>query len=165
MIKKLFVLVLLSAVALFVFQNFKVDDRTQIRTKLNSMVDLASVYRAMSVLEVGSRAQTVSEYFAPKAVIEIAQAGAGKRRIEGRKEIHDSVITLSARTKPIELRLLDVKINIAPGKTHAAAETSLQVREAGAEHVDVFEFKFNFEKFDKEWLITSVETLETPNQK
>jgi hypothetical protein len=112
-----------------------------------------------------ARAARIGSFFARDVVIDLGQPYA---RIEGRDTLMALAAKMQVPGEGLDVRFVDVSIDVAPGGTDAVVHLTATVASRGRPFdsgLDAKELEMNWRKVDDTWLIahvTGVSTLERP---
>jgi hypothetical protein len=131
-----------------------------IRKRLEETARAASFAHGQSYFSRLASAQRLADFFAPNVQIDIDIPGHQERRFSGREEILQGALSARATLDSVKVTFADISLNIEPDKQSATADLTAEARLSGDPDPDVQELKFILRKFDNQWLISRVQTVQ-----
>jgi hypothetical protein len=78
----------------------------------------------------------------------------------GREEVRTAAIASRTAATDLNVKFPDVIVTVAPDKTSATADVTVDATVSGERDAIVQELKINFQKIDGHWLINRIETVQ-----
>ncbi len=162
--KRIVLVVALVSCALlgtWLFQVLFPGDERLIRRLIAQVAETASIKPNEHPLVKLSAANKLGNCFSDHAVISYDAAGWDSRTINGREELVQIAVAARANLQDANIRLLDVYLQIDPGKQSASANVVASATINGGKEPLIQEFRITLKKFDGDWLITRADSVKT----
>jgi hypothetical protein len=134
---------------------------TIIRKHLAKVAALVSFPSQEGQLARIANVQQLGGYFAPDVEISVDTPGHPRQTFSGRDELTQAALGARAALPGLQVKFVDLNIQLAPDRTSATVDLTGEARLAGDRDFFVQELKFYFRKSDGQWLIVRVETVRT----
>lgn len=106
-------------------------------------------------------AEGVSGLFSTNVEVNVDIPGHEQHSLAGRDEITQAALLSRKMAKSLSVRFPDVDVKVAPEKTMATADVTVEVKVGGENEPAFQELKISFQKTEDGWLINKVETVRT----
>ena len=121
--------------------------------KISKLVSFNSpqspIIRALNIEKLGS-------YFIADVKISVIESGRQTYSFKGRDELQQAALAARSNTSRLRVEFLKPEIQVASGGQSATVQTVMLVdTETGADNLPL---KITFQKIDRDWLITAVQT-------
>jgi SnoaL-like domain len=153
----LFLLGVLAAV-FWGYRTFFPGDETKIRRLLEKIAALASFPPQEPAVTRLSKANRLSDCFAPDVSIQLDLMGFDPVTINGRDELLQLILAARSTLSSATVQFLDIHVKVEPDRQSATALLVAKGRITGERDFIAPEFKVRLRKMDKRWLITHAES-------
>ena len=106
-------------------------------------------------------AEGVSGLFSTNVEVNVDIPGHEQHRFAGRDEITQAALLSRKMAESLSVRFPDIDVKVAPEKTTATADVTVEARIGGENDPAFQELKISFQKTEEGWLINRVETVRT----
>jgi hypothetical protein len=103
--------------------------------------------------------ESVSGFFSTNIEININVPGHEQVTFASRAEITQAALGAREKLKSLSVKFPDVNVMLAPDKTSAVADVTVDAAVSGERDAIVQELKISFQKTEDGWLITRLETV------
>jgi hypothetical protein len=152
--------VALAALAFWLWTVFFPSPERVIRKQLAGLAADISFSQGQNNLVQLAHVQSVAGFFASNVVMNITIPGHDLQETMGHDEMTQAVMLSRQKATDIDLKFPDINITVAPDKTSATADVTLDATISGERNAVLQEVKFTFQKTDGQWLINRVETVQ-----
>jgi len=99
--------------------------------------------------------------FATNADISYDLPGVGAGALSGRDEIREAAVGGFTRATALTVQFLDATVRVGADRQSAVVSCTARVSAGDSRDFGIQEMRFQFQKVDRDWLITRVETVKT----
>jgi len=156
---RLILLVIAAAIGFWLWTVFFPSPEKIIGRKLASLAQDVSFKPDENNFVKIAHAQSVGDFFATNVEVDISVPEHEAQNLAGRDEINQAVLISRQQLTSLDVKFPDVNITVAPDKTSATADVTVDAAVSGESNAIVQEVKFTFAKVDGQWLIDKVETV------
>ncbi len=160
MLSRLIVLVVLAALGFWLWTVFFPSPEKVIRKQLAKLAQDASFSPAENDLIKMADAQSVPDFFSSNVEINITIPGREQQTLAGQDEIRTAALASRAQATALDVKFPDVIVTVAPDKSSAVADVTVDATVSGEHDAIVQELKINFQRNGGQWLINKVETVQ-----
>jgi len=132
-----------------------------IRKELDALARIASIAPNEAPLTKLAKTQKLVSFFAGDAQVTVDVPGRVTQTFNGREDLQQAALGARALLNNLQVQLLDVLVTVGADKQYAVANLTATATLPGEKIPEVQELKMIFKKADRDWLITSVETVKT----
>jgi len=132
-----------------------------IRKELAQLAAAASISPNEAPLAKLAKAQQLSTFFANDAQVSVDIPGRQYQSFNGREEIQQAAIGARAILNSLKVHFLDVDVKVAPDNNSAMVHLTATADLPGEKVPEVEELELRFQKIERDWLISRVETVKT----
>lgn len=125
-----------------------------IRKKLTRLAESISS-RPEGNIATMANVNRIGSFFHPNVTISVEGYGADLTSVQGRGELQQAALAARQRLGSISVEFYNVEILVAPGKTNATVSATAIVKINDDANAQVQDMKFEFETYDRDWLIRS----------
>jgi hypothetical protein len=150
----------LAALGVWLWTVFFPSPQKIIRQQLAGLAADISFSQSQNDLVKMARAQNVASFFAGNVTVNVTVTGYDQQTVMDHDEITQAMLASRQRATDIDLKFPDVNVTVAPDKTSATADVTVDATVSGERNAILQEMKFTFEKTDGHWLINRVETVQ-----
>lgn len=158
-ILRVVLLAALVALGVWLWTIFFPSPEKIIRRRLAAVAKLVSFTTNESSLARLASAESLTGYFATNVEVNINTGESGQRQFVGRAQIRQAVLAAHSAFGSLSVKFLDVDVDVAPDKTSATADVTVDANVAGQPNAILQEVKITLRKIGGQWLITRVETV------
>jgi hypothetical protein len=108
-----------------------------------------------------SKVSSLIGFFSTDAEINYDIPGVGAGSWSGRDEIRESAAGGFSRAAALSVQFMDVIVRVGADRQSAEVSCTARVNTGDSKDLGIQELRFQFKKFDRDWLITRVETVKT----
>ncbi|HEV2453266.1 MAG TPA: hypothetical protein VGY98_03340 [Verrucomicrobiae bacterium] len=157
---RLVVLAALAALGFWLWTIFFPSPETIIRQRLAKLAQDASFSQGQNDLVKLAHAQNVADFFSSNVELNITVPGHEQETMTGRAEIQAAALASRQQLTQLDVKFPDVNIAVAPDKTSATADITVDATLSGERDAIIQELNMTFQKTEGEWLISKVETIQ-----
>ena len=106
-------------------------------------------------------AENVGGFFSTNAEVNLDLPGREPAVFTGRAEVTQAALASRQATGSLIVKLLDVKVTVAPDKQSAVVDLTVETTLADERDPIIEPMRSTFQKIEGQWLITRVETVRT----
>jgi len=158
-VSRLIGVIALAALGFWLWTVFFPSPEKIIQKRLAKLAREASFSPDESDLIKMADAQNLAAFFSSNAEVNITISGHGQQTINGRDEIRMAALASRQQTS-LDVKFPDIIVTVAPDKTSATAEVTVDATVSGEHDAIVQELKIDFQKTDGHWLINKVQTVQ-----
>jgi hypothetical protein len=158
-VMRVILLAALLALGFWLWTIFFPSPEKIIRKQLLNLADHVSFTRDQSDLVKLAHAQSVVSFFTTGVVINVTGPDHGQMITMSYDEITPAALALRQHATDATVKFPDIDVTVAPDKTSATAEVTVDATISGEADAIIQEVKFTFEKDDGHWLINRAETV------
>lgn len=100
-------------------------------------------------------------FFATNADISYDLPGVGAGALAGRDEIREAAVGGFTHATALNVEFLDATVRVGADRQSAVVSCTARVSAGDSRDFGIQEMRFQFQKVDRDWLITRVETVKT----
>ena len=156
---RIILLVIVAALAIWMWTVFFPSPEKIIRRQLVNMAGDVSFSHDQNNLVQIAHAQSVADFFSTNVVLDLTLPGHNEQTTLDRAEITQAVLASRQQVTDLDVKFPDINVTVAPDKTFATADVTVEATVSGEHDAILQEMKFTFEKVDGHWLIDRVETV------
>ncbi len=161
---RLIPIVLLAAVGVWLWTIFFPSPEKIIRKqliKLAADVSFSKNDGSLTKLAGFAGASSVGDFFTTNVDVNVDIPGYEQHTLAGRDEITQASLLARQRVASLSVKFTDINVTVALDKQSAVADVTVEVKVAGESDDFVQEAKVSFEKSERQWLISRVDTVRT----
>lgn len=160
MVSRLILAVALAALAVWLWTVFFPSPEKIIRKRLAKLAQDASFSQGENDLVKIATAQNIPGFFSSNVEVNITIPGHEQQQMAGREEVRTAAIASRTAATDLDVKFPDVNVTVAPDKSSATADVTVDATVSGERDSIVQELKITFQKTDGDWLINKVETVQ-----
>jgi hypothetical protein len=160
MVSRLILLAVLAALAVWLWTVFFPSPEKIVRKRLAKLAQDVSFSQDENDLIKIADAQSVPDFFSSNVEVNITIPGHEQETIAGRDQIATAALASRQQATAMDVKFPDVNVTVAPDKSSATADVTVDASVSGERDAIVQELKITFQKTDGQWLISKVETVQ-----
>lgn len=129
--------------------------------KVRSLAATASVNSNDGAFTRAAKVSNLIGFFSPEAEINYDISGVGTGSLTGRDEIRETAAGGYTHISNLNVQFTDATAHVAADKQNAEVSCTARVSTGDSRDFGVQELRFQFQKLDRDWLITRVDTVKT----
>lgn len=153
-IRTIITLVAIAAIGFGIYYWLFPPPEKVIRKRLTKLAEAISA-KPQGNISTMANVNRIGSYFHPNVSITVEGFGQNLGSVQGRGELQQTALAARQRLSAISVEFYNVEVLVAPSKTNATATATAIVKINDDANAQVQELKFEFETFDREWLIRS----------
>jgi hypothetical protein len=147
--------------AVWFYHRFFPSPEVIIRKELGEMAVLASFKGNEAPLVQMSHSQKLSAYFTSDATVGVDIPNRGRQTFTGRDTVLQAAMGARTFLGGLKVDLSGIEVRVNPAKTSATANFTAQAGTPADKYFLIQELKATFQKVDREWLVSGIETVKT----
>jgi len=160
MVLRLILVAALAALAVWLWTIFFPSPERVIKERLAKLAQDASFSQDENNLIKLATAQNIPGFFSSNVVVTISVPEHMQQTMTGRDEIRTAALASRQAATDLNVKFPDITVTVAPDKSSAVADVTVDATVSGERDAIVQELKFTFQKIDGHWLIGKVETVQ-----
>ena len=132
-----------------------------IRNRLVKLAGLASFSSNEGNIARVANIERMGTFFAENIEVVIDVPGVETHSFTHREELQQAAMQARSVVGGLQVEFPDIHITLAPDKQSAVADVTLKAKVSGQNYLIVQELSIAFNKTNRDWLITRVETVKT----
>jgi len=153
-LKPIITLLAIGAIAFGIYYLFFPPAEKVIRKRLGKLAAAIST-RPQGNIATIANVNKIGSYFHPNVSITIEGFGREFGSVQGRGELQQMALAARQRVGSVTVEFYNINIQVGSEKTNATASATALVKVGEETNPAVQELNFQFEKFQREWLIRS----------
>jgi hypothetical protein len=135
-----------------------------IRNRIVKLASLASFSSHESNIARVANIERLGTFFAENIEVVIDVPGVETHTFTRREELQQAAMQARSVVGALKVEFPDIHTTLAPDKQSAVADVTLKAKVSGQNDLIVQELAITFNKTNRDWLITRVETVKTLRQ-
>jgi hypothetical protein len=153
-LKPIITLFALAAIAFGIYYLFFPPAEKVIRKRLGKLATAIST-RPQGNIATIANVNKIGSFFHPNVSITVEGFGREFGSVQGRGELQQTALAARQRVGAVSVELYNIKVQVGPGETNATASATALVKVGDETNPAVQELIFQFEKYERDWLIRS----------
>ncbi|HEV2331299.1 MAG TPA: hypothetical protein VGY56_21155 [Verrucomicrobiae bacterium] len=157
---RLIVLVALAALGAWLWTILFPSPEHIVRKRLAKLAQDVSFTQNENNLIKLADAQNVAGFFSDNVEVNITIPGHEEATMAGKEQIREAALASRQQVTALDVKFPDVNVMVAPDKTSATADVTLNATVSGEQDAIIQELNITFQKIKGDWLISKLETVQ-----
>jgi hypothetical protein len=160
-VARILLVLLLSAVGVWVWWRFFPNDQTAVRRQLEQDARYVSFSPGESAISKGLAINSLMDDCTDDVEISVDIQGYQRQSMSGKDELRPAATIVRAHLTSLKVEFLDMNIEVAPNRQTAIVDLTAKIRVPGEQEFFPQELKFTMKKVNGKWMIRKIETVKT----